>query len=380
MNNMMISKLKGHERPITNIEIDKNNNILSCSKDAKLVIWKGSSNNKLKIINCSGALWSIGLNNEFIYTGSADGMMTLWNYDGENINSYNESGPIRYIGYNDKQKIYYFLSKKLLKIQSKLSILNNELHKLCDIDLDIEHNKAVLLNDKIICGGTDGVLRIYSYNNDKLNLIESISVHKSEITDIQIDYDKNILVTSSYDCNIKIFNINTFEYITTYHHSVSILSFSIHPTLDIIAIGGGQDKMNVANSKDNGKFDIVLINSNDGNKLFEFDSKHFGPINTVSFNLDDKGIVTGGEDGYIHIWKCDRNWIKNGIIEFSIFEFNKMKETLETIKKEYTSYLGKGKETKNKRRNLKKRIDKLEINIPLKEKEINEYNNNAKTM
>ena len=65
MNNMMISKLKGHERPITNIEIDKNNNILSCSKDAKLVIWKGSSNNKLKIINCSGALWSIGLNNEF---------------------------------------------------------------------------------------------------------------------------------------------------------------------------------------------------------------------------------------------------------------------------------------------------------------------------
>ena len=64
MNNMQLFKLKGHERPITNIIFDINSNtILSSSKDANLVIWNSDDNNdKLITIRCSGAIWDMGIN------------------------------------------------------------------------------------------------------------------------------------------------------------------------------------------------------------------------------------------------------------------------------------------------------------------------------
>ena len=44
----------------------------------------------------------------------------------------------------------------------------------------------------------------------------------------------------------------------------------------------------------NGKFDIVLINMLNGEKLFDIDFKHFGPINSICFNENDNKIITGG--------------------------------------------------------------------------------------
>lgn len=374
MNNMQLIKLKGHERPITNIIFDINSNtILSSSKDANLVIWNSDDNNdKLITIRCSGAIWDMGINKKLIYTGSADGIMTLWDFEGNKMKLYTANGPIRSISYNENKEIYFVLSKKLTKIQSKLSLLNKDLHTLCNIDIDIEHNKMILLNDKIICGGTDGSLRFYSYQNNEIILLKSIPVHKSEITDIKIDYNKNILVTSSYDNNVKIFNLNTLEHIATYSHCVNVLSISIHPCLNIIALGGGQNKMDVANSGDSDGFNVVFIDSNNGKKIYQFDSKHFGPINTLCFNPKNNGFVTGGEDGYIHVWNCEKNWIKNGITEYSVFEFNEIKKSLDESKELYDRLLGKGKTGKNQRRHLRKKIEKLEINISIKKEEINE--------
>ena len=100
-------------------------------------------------------------------------------------------------------------------------------------------------------------------------------------------------------------DINTFEILNSYRHQACILTFSIHPTKNIIAIGGGHDKMTIASSSNDGQFDIVVIDSLNGNKLFDFDSKHFGPVNCVIFHSDENIIVTGGEDGYIHYWNCE---------------------------------------------------------------------------
>jgi translation initiation factor 3 subunit I len=374
MNNMKLFKLKGHERPITNIKFDiSGNNILSSSKDANLVVWNINNNiTKIKDIHCSGAIWHTGINKNIIYTGSADGIMTLWDYSGNKKKIYNENGPIRSISYNEDKEIYFVLSKKLTKTESKLSILNKDLHKLHEIEIDIEHNKAILLNDRIICGGIDGSLRHYLYKDNKIILLKSIQIHKSEITDIKIDYKKNILVTSSYDNNVKIFNLTTFEHIITYSHCVRVLSIAIHPFLNIIALGGGQDKMDVANSGDNDGFYVVFIDSINGKKLFQFDSKHFGPINTLCFNLENNRFVTGGEDGYIHVWICENNWIKNGIIEFNILKLNEMKKILNESKQLYDNLLGAGKKSKNQRRNLRKKINKLENNLSIKQEEMNE--------
>ena len=130
--------------------------------------------------------------------------------------------------------------------------------------------------------------------------------------------------------------------------------------------------MDVANSGDSDGFNVVFIDSNNGKKIYQFDSKHFGPINTLCFNPKNNGFVTGGEDGYIHVWNCEKNWIKNGITEYSVFEFNEIKKSLDESKELYDRLLGKGKTGKNQRRHLRKKIEKLEINISIKKEEINE--------
>ena len=118
-----------------------------------------------------------------------------------------------------------------------------------------------------------------------------------------------------------------------------------------------------------GQFDVIMIDSINGNKLFDFDSKHFGPINSVTFHSDENIFITGGEDGYIHYWNCVDNWINLNINENLKIEYNIMNQLL--IDSEILFKSLNGAEKRNQRRNLKKKIEKLKINLPIKLNEIN---------
>jgi len=359
MNTDILLKLKGHQRPITNILIDDTNNLISTSKDSKLIIW--NNYNTSSIVNCSGAIWFVMANSAKLFIGTADGILSLYDYDGVLINSYTDCGPVRFIHFDKNSNTFYILSKKLLKKESVLSVLDSNFSKICDFEFEIEHNKGYYTEDnKIICGGSDGTLRFLCFENNKLNLLKELELHKSEITEIE-EYEDN-LITSSYDCSLKILNKDNLEIKSSFKHSTSILSFSINKEKKVIAIGGGPDKMNIANTSDNRQFDIVLINMLNGEKLFDINSKHFGPINSICFNENDNKIITGGEDGFIHIWDCGDRWLEKYTLKHMI---NECKNTEENLQEANTSLNNtrSGKETKNKRRNLKKRIEKLKIRI-----------------
>tara|TARA_B100000902_G_scaffold390731_1_gene440177 strand:+ start:103 stop:1191 length:1089 start_codon:yes stop_codon:yes gene_type:complete len=361
---MELTKLKGHQRPITNLNLH-NNILFSTSKDCNMAIWDVITN--YKTISCSGSISLSGIiEDKQIYTGSADGMLSLWDFNGEKINNFLAKGPIRDISFNKQNKIFYVLAKKLVKLESVITILDSNLNKIRELELEDECNSILQLNNFVICGSCEGVLKIFDM---ELNLVNKLEIHKGEITNIKVDYSKKIIVTSSYDYSLKILDINTFEVLSSYKHKASILSFSIHPTKNIIAIGGGHDKMSIASSSNSGQFDVIMIDSINGNKLFDFDSKHFGPINSVTFHSDENIFITGGEDGYIHYWNCVDNWINLNINENLKIEYNIMNQLL--IDSEILFKSLNGAEKRNQRRNLKKKIEKLKINLPIKLNEIN---------
>lgn len=360
---MSLSKLKGHQRPITSLTL-YDENLLSTGKDGNIVIWNDQK--IIKSISCSGSISVSGINKDIIYTGSADGTLNLWTLNGDKVKSYLTVGPIKNISCDSDNLRYYILTKKLSKPESILLILDFNLEKIKEHDLDGEYNSLLKVNNNIICGSCDGLLKIFDL---QLNLINKNQVHKKEITNIKVDYKKEIIVTSSLDNSLYIFNINTFELINSYKHTASILSFCIHENKNIIAIGGGHDKMTIASSSNNGQFEIVLIDSLNCQKLFDFDSKHFGPVNSVLF--EPNKIITGGEDGYINYWLCEDDWINLKTKEFKIKEFNELKKLLSESKVLLDSLIGKN--NKNQRRNLKKKIDKLEVKIPILSKEIENY-------
>jgi len=361
---MMLTKLKGHQRPITNLNLH-NGTLFSTGKDCNMVIWNDMIS--YKTISCSGSIClSEVIEDKQIYTGAADGMLSLWDFNGDKINNFLAKGPVRDISFNKQNKIFYVLAKKIAKLESVITILDSNLNKIRELELEDECNSILQLNNFVICGSCEGVLKIFDL---ELNLVNKLQIHKGEITNIKVDYNKKIIVTSSYDYNLKILDINTFEVLNSYKHKASILSFSIHPTKNIIAIGGGHDKMTIASSSNNGQFDIVMIDSLNGNKLFYFNSKHFGPINSITFHSDENIFITGGEDGYIHYWNCENNWINLNISENLKIEYNEMKQLF--MDSEMLLKTLNGAEKKNTRRNLKKKIEKLKFNLPIKLNEIN---------
>ena len=365
MNANVLLKLKGHERPITNILIDDKNNLISTSKDSKLLIWE--KYRSIKKVNCSGTIWFVMSDSSKLYIGTADGTFSLYDYEGNLISSYVDCGPIRYVYYDKIKNIFYILSKKLLKKQSVLSVLDCNLLKICDYEFDIEYNKGYFTSKKkLVCGGSDGNLKFFDFENDKLELLKTFELHKSEITGIS-EFN-NILITSSFDCCLKAINLESLQNKFTFKHTTSILSFSINKSRNLIAIGGGPDKMLISNTNDS-KFDIVLIDLLNGEKLLEIDSKHFGPINSIYFNENDNKIITGGEDGFIHIWDCNNQFIEKYTVRYMIEEINKLKFIISESYKVHKN-IPNGKQDRHKRRNLKKKIDKLENRVNLIDKKI----------
>ena len=369
MNANVLLKLKGHERPITNILIDDKNNLISTSKDSKLLIWE--KYRTIKKVNCSGTIWFVMSDSSKLYIGTADGTFSLYDYEGNLISSYVDCGPIRYIHYDKFNNIFYILSKKLLKKESVLSVLDSNLLKICDYEFDIEYNRGYFTSKKkLVCGGCDGNLTFFTFVDNKLVILKKLNLHKAEITSIN-EYN-NILFTSSFDCCLKAIDIESLQNKYTFKHTTGILSFSINKSRNLIAIGGGPDKMLISNTSDNNKFDIVLIDLLNGEKLFEIDSKHFGPINSIYFNETDNKIITGGEDGFIHIWDCNNQWIEKYTLRYMIEEVKKIKLSISESYKLHKN-IPNGKEARLKRRNLKKKIDKLENRVNIIDKKIIDY-------
>ena len=60
-----ILKLKGHERPITNILIDESNNLISTSKDSKLIIWDNYCTSN--VIKCTASICFTIVNSSNIF-------------------------------------------------------------------------------------------------------------------------------------------------------------------------------------------------------------------------------------------------------------------------------------------------------------------------
>jgi WD40 repeat protein len=369
MNANVLLKLKGHERPITNILIDDKNNLISTSKDSKLLIWE--KYRTIKKVNCSGTIWFVMSDSSKLYIGTADGTFSLYDYEGNLISSYIDCGPIRYIHYDKINNIFYILSKKLLKKESVLSVLDSNLLKICDYEFDIEYNRGYFTSKKnLVCGGSDGNLTFFIFVNNKLEILKKLNLHKAEITCIN-EYN-NILITSSFDCCLKAIDLESLQNKFTFKNTTSILSFSINKSRNLIVIGGGPDKMLISNTSDNNKFDIVLVDLLNGEKLFEIDSKHFGPINSIYFNEIDNKIITGGEDGFIHIWDCNNQWIEKYTLRYMIEQVKKIKLSISESYKLHKN-VPNGKEARLKRRNLKKKIDKLENRVNIIDKKIIDY-------
>ena len=176
---------------------------------------------------------------------------------------------------------------------------------IISIDEFDRHNKPTSglwgpLDESVILGHETGQLSKWDFRNTKEKLLE-VQKHKQQINDLQYNVDQTMFITASKDTSAKLFDSETFEHLKTYQTDRPVNSAAISPIKDHVALGGGQEAMEVTTTSTRaGKFEARFYHL-----IFEEEfarvKGHFGPINSIAFHPTGLSYASGGEDGYVSI-------------------------------------------------------------------------------
>lgn len=162
------------------------------------------------------------------------------------------------------------------------------------------------LDETIISGHENGQISIWDLRMGKE--LNSVNDHTMQINDMQMSREGTMFVTASKDCTAKLFDSESLMCLKAYKTERPVNSASISPILDHVAVGGGQDAMEVTTTSTRvGKFDarfFYMVYEEEFGRV----KGHFGPINSIVFSPDGKSFASGGEDGFVRVQVFDNNY------------------------------------------------------------------------
>jgi translation initiation factor 3 subunit I len=171
----------------------------------------------------------------------------------------------------------------------------------------IKWAKWLPLSKEIVTAGEDGWIRFFDATTGEATE-GAQQLHTKVIQDVQFNKEKTLMVTSSIDQSVVLFDVLHKTILKRYEVDRPVNSSAISPLKEHVLIGGGQDAMSVTTSSArSGKFECMfyhmILNKELGNV-----KGHFGPINTIAVNPNGRSYCSGGEDGYIRLHHFDASY------------------------------------------------------------------------
>lgn len=310
--------LHGHERSITQIKFNREGDLLfSCSKDHIPNVWYTVNGERLGTYNGhNGACWCIDVNwdSTRVMTGSADNTCKIWDVEtGKQVHSITTKTAVRTCGFSYSGQYFMYTTDRTMGHPCEIHIY--DVHD----DARIAESKPTItipvtgpkvtcavwshLDDTIVTGHEDGTL--YQWDIKTRSIAMKAEKHTKDIKDIQVSTDSSMIITASKDCSAKLFDSMSLELLKTYKTDRPVNSAAISPNKLHIALGGGQEAMEVTTTSTRaGKFDarfFHLVIEEEFGRV----KGHFGPINSIAFHPDGMGYASGAEDGYVRLHQFD---------------------------------------------------------------------------
>lgn len=248
-----------------------------------------------------------------LLTGSADNYCKLWEVrTGECLHTWKHTAPVRSVGFAIGDKQFLTVLDNIMGNTPTIFVWDLELDNLanhpdCPKLTIVGHtnkvNRALWghTNERIYSGSDDTTIRMWdAKTGEMMHMIEG--EHGKRVSDMQWNTEGTLLVTSSQDQWVRIFdkNLNLLKKYDT-ERPLNSACLSPLPNCPYLIAGGGQDAMAVTTTAaGQGHFESVFFDHVFDDELGSVGG-HFGPINTLAFSPLGRSFASGGEDGYIRI-------------------------------------------------------------------------------
>lgn len=317
--------LSGHVRSVQKVKFNREGDLLiSTAKDKEPSIWWTINGERLgTLVGHQGVVWCADFDwkTQNIVTGSGDFSARIWDCStGKETLKWAYPSTVKHCSFSYSGNIVCLTTSKQAGSKPCLRLHDlrepNSYAQVGDfnkgiMDYEIDQTlwaSALCGNDDqtIYLGTSEGVLHLFDMRMEKVT--NSVKEHTRQIMDIQTNSESSLILTASQDNSAKLFQANTLDHLKTYQTDRPVNSAAISPIRKHVLLGGGQEAMSVTTTAvESGKFESRFFHL-----IFEEEFArvhgHFGPLNSVAFQPDGKGYVSGSEDGYLRLHQFDQDY------------------------------------------------------------------------
>jgi translation initiation factor 3 subunit I len=318
--------LHGHQKPITRVKFNKDGDLLvSTAKDNAPTVWNAETGERLGTYEGHrGAVWDCDINysSTLLATAGADECVKIWDLlKGECVATIAHKTPVRCVGFSHGDDMLLTVTDTSYGRIPAIHVYNlppggtpeaiknskAEYNPWCTFEIKDKTKVTCALwgpsNDTIYFSCEDGTVSILNLSTQDLEKQQQI--HNSEIRRICFDKNYVFLMTASLDQTGKLVDALSLKVIKTYESDKPCNDCGISPLMNHVILGGGQDAQSITNiAHRQNKFDTRFFHMILEEELGSI-SGHFGPINSVAFASDGRGFATGGEDGFVKLYRFD---------------------------------------------------------------------------
>ncbi|KAI1713593.1 WD domain, g-beta repeat domain-containing protein [Ditylenchus destructor] len=309
--------LKGHERPITRVRLNREGDVLlSASKDKCICVWYTENGERIgSYEGHAGAIFDIDVtwDTKTLVSAAADSSIKVWDVEtGRNLESTTMPSNARSLGLSYSGNLVAVTTTKMMQTAPTLCVVDlrespPSFIMQNSVSSQSESCTFSNLDNCIVIGCNDGSIHQYDLRQpgDAVNFNH---VHHYNVTDLQLSNDQGFIISSSADKTAQLHNARNLESLKKYKSNRPVNSAAISPTRDHIVLGGGEEARTVTQTAaSSGQFEAKfyhLVYEEEFARL----KGHFGPINTIAFDPTGDIVVSGSEDGYIRIQQLDDDY------------------------------------------------------------------------
>ena len=328
--------LKGHSKPIKDLQFNKDNDLLfSASTDRFITLWSSEYGERIGTYLHDAAVYTMSIDDDtkYLVSGDSTGCVYFWEAsNGTLINkllmpnvpsirsvNFSYNNELISIAYGERSlksdsivDIYKF--DDLLKQEKGTKPLKSI--KIPNYD-KISKTRWCDLGKVIIVSSEGG--NLYKYDYETSNLLLQKKIHDNIIMDLDISPKEELIMTSSKDGKAKILDPDTFDIMTELFPQNPVRNINACRFSPLISeedeknvkyhvfIAGGQESREVTTTKSKkGGFETLIYDCMFGCELGAF-LGHFGPVNALAISSDAELLASGSEESSVRIQRINNS-------------------------------------------------------------------------